>query len=179
MPEKSHRIILTGGPGSGKTTLINELKNRGYPCSLEAGRAIIQDQSVIEGNVLPWIDPNAFAQAMLIWELRSWHEANNNKIPYFYDRGIPDIAGYLLLCGLAIPKHLDKAITLFRYVTNVFIAPPWPEIYTQDQERKQTEKEAEETYLAMIAVYKKYNYNLIELPKIEITNRANFIINKI
>lgn len=179
MPEKAHRIILTGGPGSGKTTLINELNNRGYPCSLEAGRAIIQDQSIIEGNALPWIDPSVFAQAMLIWELRSWHEASNNKIAYFYDRGIPDIAGYLLLCGLAIPKHLDKAITLFRYSKNVFIAPPWTEIYAQDQERKQTEKEAKETYLAMKAVYKKYNYNLIELPKIEITNRANFIINKI
>lgn len=61
----------------------------------------------------------------------------------------------------------------------MFIAPPWPEIYTQDQERKQTEKEAEETYLAMIAVYRKYNYNLIEIPKIEINDRANFIINKI
>ncbi|MEY0452306.1 AAA family ATPase [Proteus terrae] len=70
-------------------------------------------------------------------------------------------------------------MTLFRYATNVFIAPPWPEIYTQDQERKQTEKEAEETYLAMIAVYRKYNYNLIEIPKIEINDRANFIINKI
>ncbi|MGA6363633.1 AAA family ATPase [Proteus penneri] len=179
MPVKSHRIILTGGPGSGKTTLINELENRGYLCSLEAGRAIIQDQIVIEGNALPWEDPNAFAQAMLIWELRSWHEANNHKRLYFYDRGLPDIAGYLLLCGLAIPKHLNKAINLFRYSTNVFIAPPWAEIYTQDQERKQTKKEAEETYLAMIAVYKRYNYNLIELPKIGITDRANFIINKI
>ncbi|MBG2877535.1 AAA family ATPase [Proteus alimentorum] len=179
MPENSHRIILTGGPGSGKTTLINELKNRGYPCSLEAGRAIIQDQSVIDGIALPWADPNAFAQAMLIWELRSWHEASSNKILYFYDRGLPDIAGYLLLCGLAIPKHLDKAITLFRYSENVFIAPPWTEVYTQDKERKQTEKEAEETYLAMIAAYKKYHYNLTELPKIGITDRANFIINKI
>lgn len=179
MSVKSHRVILTGGPGSGKTTLINELKNRGYSCSLEAGRAIIQDQNIIEGNALPSIDPNAFAQAMLIWELRSWHEASNNNMLYFYDRGLPDIAGYLLLCGLTIPKHLDKAINLFRYSTNVFIAPPWTEIYTQDQERKQTEKEAEETYLAMISIYKKYNYNLIALPKIGITDRVNFIINTI
>lgn len=179
MPKELHRIVLTGGPGSGKTTLINELKNRGYPCSLEAGRAIIQDQILIEGNALPWTDPEAFSQLMLSWELYSWHKATDIKTPYFYDRGLPDIAGYLLLCGLPIPKHLNNAIILFRYSTNVFIAPPWPEIYAQDKERKQTIKESEETYLAMLEVYKKYNYKLIELPKEAIDSRANFIINNI
>lgn len=68
---------------------------------------------------------------------------------------------------------------LFRYSKNVFIAPPWPEIYTQDEERKQTIKEAKETYLAMLEVYKNYNYSLIELPKLTIESRTNFIINKI
>ncbi|VTP89105.1 ATP-binding protein [Proteus vulgaris] len=85
----------------------------------------------------------------------------------------------MLLCGLPIPKHLNNAIILFRYSTNVFIAPPWPEIYAQDKERKQTIKESEETYLAMLEVYKKYNYKLIELPKVAIDSRANFIINNI
>ncbi|MEZ2685142.1 AAA family ATPase [Proteus vulgaris] len=179
MSKKPYRIILTGGPGSGKTTLINALKNKGYSCSLEAGRAIIQDQILIEGNGLPWIEPEAFAQLMLSWELRSWHEATNTEAPYFYDRGLPDIAGYLLLCGLPIPKHLNNAIMLFRYSKNVFIAPPWTEIYTQDEERKQTIKEAKETYLAMLEVYKNYNYSLIELPKLTMESRTNFIINKI
>ena len=39
--------VLTGGPGSGKTTLIEALRRAGHACSVEAGRAIIQDQVAI------------------------------------------------------------------------------------------------------------------------------------
>lgn len=106
MSKKPYRIILTGGPGSGKTTLINALKNKGYSCSLEAGRAIIQDQILIEGNGLPWIEPEAFAQLMLSWELRSWHEATNTEAPYFYDRGLPILQAIYYCVDYPFPNIL-------------------------------------------------------------------------
>jgi predicted ATPase len=43
--------VVTGGPGSGKTTLIEALARRGYAHTVEAGRAIIQDQTAIDGPV--------------------------------------------------------------------------------------------------------------------------------
>ena len=55
-------FVITGGPGSGKTTLVEALRRAGYACSVEAGRAIIQDQVARGGRALPWIDPAAFAQ---------------------------------------------------------------------------------------------------------------------
>ena len=182
MSQKPCRIILTGGPGSGKSTIINKLRRNGYSCSIEAGRAIIQDQSHIGGSALPWIDPIAFAELMLSWELRSWHDASNiddNSKPYFCDRGIPDIAGYLHFCERPIPQHLENAIRLYRYSTTVFIAPPWKEIYLQDKERQQTFDEAVATYQAMLAIYRQYNYTLIELPKADVNQRVKFIINNI
>lgn len=42
--------VITGGPGSGKTSLLNALRSRGYNCSVEAGRGIIQDQVSIAGR---------------------------------------------------------------------------------------------------------------------------------
>ncbi|HHH3033692.1 TPA: AAA family ATPase, partial [Serratia marcescens] len=105
MSDKLRRIVLTGGPGSGKSTLIEVLHRRGYPHSQEAGRAIIQDQASIGGNALPWGDRQAFAERMLDWELRSWREATGATC-WFFDRGLPDIAGYLTLCGLPIPAPL-------------------------------------------------------------------------
>ena len=43
-------IVITGGPGAGKTTLINLLREAGFATAPEAGRAIIQDQSAIGGS---------------------------------------------------------------------------------------------------------------------------------
>jgi predicted ATPase len=92
----------------------------------EAGRAIIQDQLAIGGNALPWSDRAAFAEQMLAWELRSYRAALNLKGPVIFDRGIPDVVGYLRLCSLPVPPHAEKAAQTFRYNLRVFITPPGP-----------------------------------------------------
>jgi predicted ATPase len=45
--------IITGGPGAGKTTLIDALAAEGIRHMPEAGRAIIRDQVAIGGTALP------------------------------------------------------------------------------------------------------------------------------
>ena len=49
-----HLYVVTGGPGSGKTTLIEALGRLGIVSMPEAGRAIIRDQTAIGGQALPW-----------------------------------------------------------------------------------------------------------------------------
>ena len=41
-------VVITGGPGAGKTTLIEALAVRGHAVRPEAGRAIIRDQQAID-----------------------------------------------------------------------------------------------------------------------------------
>ncbi|MBS4432349.1 ATPase [Pectobacterium punjabense] len=178
MTNIQQRIVLTGGPGSGKSTLIDALTQRGYTCSTEAGRAIIQDQLAIGGNALPWGDRAAFAEMMLCWEMRSYHHLDDGNTPCFFDRGLPDIAGYLSLCELPIPMHLEEALRQCRYFEHVFIAPPWREIYAQDTERKQSFEEAVLTYQVMLDTYQKYGYQLWELPRVSVDERVSFIISK-
>lgn len=173
------RFILTGGPGSGKSTVVDALIQRGYWCSTEAGRAVIQDQVTIGGSALPWADQAAFAELMLCWEMRSWHEVEGVSEPCFYDRGVPDVAGYLHLSELLVPKHLENAIAEFRYNHTVFIAPPWRDIYVQDAERKQSFDVAVSTYHAMKETYQKYDYQWIELPCVSAEERADFILSEI
>src|SRR3954452_15820331 len=83
--------IITGGPGSGKSTLIDAFEVTGYNRSIEAGRAIIQNQLQTGGNSLPWINPSSFAEWMLCWEINSYFNALRLKGPVIFDRGIPDI----------------------------------------------------------------------------------------
>lgn len=171
--------VITGGPGSGKTTLIDGLEALGYARSLEAGRGIIQHQAAIDGPALPWRDPALFAELMLSWEMRSYHAAQAHAGPVLFDRGVPDVIGYLTLCGLPVPPHCHEAATRHRYNRVVFIAPPWPEIFRQDAERKQDPELAQRTYASMVQTYGRLGYELVELPRAPVQERLRFVIERI
>ncbi|WP_423414292.1 AAA family ATPase [Hyphomicrobium sp. B1] len=174
----SRLVIVTGGPGSGKSSLVSALADAGFRTMPEAGRGIILDQVAIGGAALPWADRNAFADLMLSWDLRSYREAQAAAETgiVFFDRGIPDVIGYLQLSGLPVPPQVQRAAEKFRYNDRLFIAPPWPEIFTQDSERKQTIEEAEATYHAMADVYTGLGYELVTLPRLPVAERAAFVL---
>lgn len=167
--------IISGGPGSGKSSLLTALKDLGYTTMPEAGRAIIQDQVLIGGSALPWADRQAFAELMLGWELRSYHEASSLEGPIFFDRGVPDVVGYLRVCGLDVPAHIQSAAEQFRYNRRVFLAPPWREIFHEDEERKQSWAEAVATFEAMVNTYEALGYEIALLPLISVEERVAFV----
>ncbi|MFQ0814388.1 ATPase [Brucella anthropi] len=170
-------IIVSGGPGSGKSTLIDALQKDGFSRTVEAGRAIIQDQVAIGGNALPWCDRVLFAEFMLSWEMRSHAMAEQQHGIVFFDRGVPDVIGYLTLCRLPVPQHMEEAARQFQYNRTVFLAPPWAEIFAQDAERKQDFEEAVRTFEAMEATYRRLGYEIALLPKASVQERVDFIRN--
>lgn len=171
-----HLFVITGGPGSGKSTLIHALGEQGICNMPEAGRAIIQDQVAIGGEALPWADRRAFAELMLSWEMRSHRAALRLSGPVIFDRGVPDVVGYLRLNGMPVPSHVEKAAQMLRYHYRVFVAPPWPEIFTADAERKQSFEEAQATCTAMIETYSTLGYELIQLPIGSVDERVRFVL---
>ncbi len=169
-------FVLTGGPGAGKTTLIEALKARGYATTEEAGRGIIREQSEAGGTALPWIDPERFAERMFEWELRSWRGAERRPGPVFFDRGLPDTIGYLRLEGVQAPAWMMEQAWRLRYNGCVFIAPPWHDIYGVDEERRQSWDVAVRTHDIMAATYTEFGYDLVELPRASIADRADFVL---
>lgn len=171
--------VLTGGPGSGKTSVIEELRRRGYAGTQEAGRAIIIDQQFIGGNALHTGDRVLFAELMLGWEIRSYRMAQVDPAPaVFFDRAIPELVGYYWLSGLPVPAHVAAAARLFRYRARVFVAPPWPEIYATDSERGQDYAEAVTSCELARAAYADRGYELIELPFATVSERADFVLSR-
>ncbi|MFD0774170.1 AAA family ATPase [Streptomonospora algeriensis] len=176
-PDRS--VVITGGPGAGKSTLIEHLETMGFASSPEAGRAVIRDQTAIGGRALPWIDPDLFAEVMLSWDIRAHGLAQARGGTVVFDRGVVDVAGYLRVEGRPVPEHLRAAAHRFRYHRTVFIAPPWPEIYRTDAERRQSLGDAERTHAAMVEAYTEYGYGLVELPRAPVEERARFVAARI
>jgi predicted ATPase len=133
----------------------------------------------IGGSALPWGDRFAFAELMLAWEMRSYHIAEDQPGHVFFDRGVPDVVGYLRLSGLPVPRYTEAAAKRFRYNRRVFIAPPWLEIFGQDSERKQTFDEAVRTHAAMVATYRDFGYALVEIPLGTVEERVRFVVDTI
>jgi predicted ATPase len=176
LPHSHDRFfVLTGGPGSGKTTLNEALKARGFATTEEAGRGVIRQEMESGGDGLPWIDRERFAGLMFDWELRSYRDAERQDGPVIFDRGLPDTIGYLRLEGLEVPAWMEEEAWRLRYNARVFIAPPWKEIYGSDEERRQSWEVAVRTYEVMVETYTGLGYELTELPRATVEQRADFV----
>ena len=99
--------------------------------------------------------------------------------PVLMDRGIPDVVGYLTLCGLPVPAHIEAAAKIHPYNERVFLAPYWGAIFAQDAERKQDRQEAEATGRVMAETYTRLGYQIVELPLVGIEQRADFIAERL
>jgi predicted ATPase len=167
-----NRYIITGGPGSGKSSLINALKKNGYSCFEEISRVVIKEQHQINGDKLPWKNLADFAEVCyerMCLQLNECHSQNY----CFYDRGLPDIIAYMKRGGLIPPKKYFSKCNL--YNNTVFIAPPWLEIFVNDAERPETYQDSEEIYHFLKLTYTDLGFKTIELPKVSVNSRVDFI----
>jgi predicted ATPase len=169
-------FVITGGPGAGKTTTLLELDKLGFRHAPEVARQIIQEQMESGGSALPWADRAAYTALMLRRSIESFEEHAPTVAPLFTDRGIPDVLCYARLIGLPHAGSIEEACRRYRYASPVFMAPPWPEIYRTDHERRQDFTEAERTYTLMVQVYRECDYPIVELPKLPPVERAQFIL---
>lgn len=173
---KPNFFVITGGPGVGKTTLLEALARQGFPYVPEVAREIIREQVSQNGDALPWANIPAYTHLMLSRSVESFEQHQKQGSVLFFDRGIPDTLAYVHLTLQPILPELQHAVQDFRYNTQVFILPPWSEIYETDSERKQTYQEAVDTYDIMFATYQQLDYTPIIVPKGTPAERANFII---
>lgn len=171
------RVVISGGPGAGKTALLDELERRGFGCVAEVARQIIQEQVRDGGDALPWGDRAGYCELMLARSIDSFRE-NDPTVVTFFDRGIPDTLCYARLVGLP-EERIAEACRRYRYARRVFLAPPWREIYAVDEERRQSYDEAVRTCELMARVYEECGYEVVELPRVPVVERADFVLSVI
>ncbi len=172
---KPDSFVITGGPGAGKTSLIDELRKRGFSCVDEVARQIIKEQTESGKNALPWGNIGAYTNLMLSRSVESFVEHRQRFPIVFFDRGIPDTLAYAKLTGQEMTPEMNDSAELYRYNPDVFILPAWEEIYRTDTERKQSFREAVATFEVMKEIYAACGYRLREVPEASISERADFV----
>ena len=164
--------VLTGAPGAGKTTLLDAAAAAGFATSPEVARALLQQPG---GMDLRETDPVGFAEAMLEAHVREFEGHEDRSGPVLFDRGFPDVVGFLEVSGLAVPRSIDQACRTLRYSGPILRAPAWSAIYRQDHERIQTWDQAVASDEAVTAAWQRYGYAVIDLPLVGVGERLAFL----
>jgi predicted ATPase len=169
-------FIISGGPGSGKTTLIERLAARGFATVAETGRAILREQAESGGNAVHGGDAAAYGALMLERGVADYRRMLQAEEPVFFDRGIAELVGYFRLMNLPVPDDVRMATRQYRSNAVVFLAPPWREIYRQDELRKQDWQEAVRTFEFIRDAYGEAGYRPVELPRDSVDRRLRFML---
>jgi len=180
------RIVITGGPGTGKTSVIKKLEEKGYYCFHEVIRELTLeakkqgDSNNFITNPLAFVeDPFRFNQHIIEARLTHFRKGGDfkNKV-VFYDRGIPDVLAYMRYFNQPYPKHFIELRREHRY-DEVIVLPPWEAIYATDEERLETFQEAKEIHRELLTMYEEFQYPSIMVPKGSVEKRTDFIITKV
>jgi len=170
------KVVITGAPGTGKSTIIDELISRDYTCMQEISRAITLEARANGTEQLFLTQPLLFSELLLNGRENQFIETQKmTKKLVFFDRGIPDIPAYMNYIGIDYPKiYMSKSI---EYIYDlVFLMPPWEEIYISDNERYESFEQALAIHNHLERTYKELNYNIIEVPTGSVIDRTNFIL---
>jgi len=174
----NQRYVITGAPGTGKTAIINALKERGYSCVDENSREIIAEQIINGGKILPWKNQIAFENLISSKRAKQYASIHKDEI-YFFDRSTIDCIAYLKANNLEASTEILEVIKNCEFNSNVFYTPIWEEIYTNDSERKENIESAIAIEKSLLETYNFFGYTLIAIPKSTTGERVDFILSKI
>ena len=168
------RVIVTGGPGTGKTTLLAELAAMGYTTVEESARAIIAERLARGERRRP--DLAVFAREILRRDIEKYVDQRHTTDWVFFDRGVIDALGLLHEVS-PLPAHeLEAMLSTYRFHPIVFILPPWEAIYANDAERDQSFAEAVIVHDRLERWYRSCGYTLLEVPCAPVADRAQHVL---
>jgi len=172
-------FVITGGPGTGKTATIAEMKKRGYKTMQEAARKIATTDKRFLGKSIKEINAKQFQTAIFDFqkkELKKAFKLKGNKT-IFSDRGLGDTLAYYRINNLKMPKNEFEYAKKIKYM-GIFILD-FLDFYETDSLRTESKSEQERIQKEITRLYKKLGYSPIQVPFDSVKKRANFILREI
>jgi len=175
--------VITGAPGTGKTSVIHKLEASSFYCFHEVIRTMTQkakennsNTGIVSNPIVSVADPYAFNTTILNARIGQYRDAISQKDDLlFYDRGIPDVLAYMDYFKQSYEDNFINECKKHVY-DQVFILPPWEAIYVSDQERYESFEQAKEIHKHLLNIYSGLGYTCIEVPLDTIVKRTDFIL---
>ncbi len=168
--------VITGGPGSGKTTMVNLLKERGYKTTIEHARHYL-DTKMRDGKTVEEIRKNQseFQLGVLEMQIEQEKEISPDDV-VFLDRAIPDALAYYRFLNLPQHPKLTEALHTASY-KKVFILDVLPLV--NDYARREDEAAQKKIHSLLIEVYQSLGFPIVHVPVLPIEQRVDFILNNL
>jgi len=167
------KFVITGGPGSGKTTIIDELKGMGFVVLTESAREITEKEQASGGNAVPWGDWKALQLKILELQLRKERAVKGTA---FLDRGLMDGLAYYFINDVKPLKGLLDACRNANY-SKVFFLEMLPD-FVDDAVRREDRETALKLSGLVLKAYRKFGYEPVRVPVLPPEERTRFVLEK-
>ncbi len=165
------RVVFTGGPGAGKTTVLEILRDKGYAVGADAARSIIRERKA--AGLSPRPEPRTFAEQILEKEIAMYFSATRSQT--FFERGVSEAVASLFGAGALDDISAERLMDRYRY-DHIFLFPPWAEIYRTDAERDHTFDHSVRVCESIRRWYLRFGYEIVQVPLDSAHARAEFIL---
>lgn len=175
-PKSTQWYVLTGGPSSGKTTTIEQLRARGFKVVPEHAREYI-DEQIDAGRTLEDIRSQTEEfQRQIIKRQIAHEESLNPHEQVFLDRAIPDSLAYFRFLGLQPDPFLLDAVRSSAY-KKVFILDLLP--ISPDEARTEDAHDQQRIHEELIKVYEELNCHVELVPVLSVEERVTYILERL
>lgn len=168
--------VITGGPCSGKTTVVEFLRKLGYTTTIEHARHYIDTQR-IKGKTVEEIRMNnkEFQEGILDMQIAEEESLNVDEL-VFLDRALPDAMAYYQFLGLEYDERLIEKCNKFCY-RHIFILDPLP--LAKDYARVESEEDQKKLHALITKVYESFPCPIVHVPVLPVIERVNFILDHV
>lgn len=173
---KSGLFVVTGGPGTGKTTTVEHLKQSGYYAIPEASRTVSGTDPRFKGQSISELDQKLFQEALINYHKKQLSKDYSNKV-VFSDRGLVDTIAYYKVHSLPIPDDDWKMAKTFLY-DGVFLLDLLEE-YCIDKFRTESPEEQIRIHRLIRETYEELGYKPMIVPCLSVEERTNWILERL